>query len=424
MKQKLSSNLNQGEEPLSTFKSIFCIFIMLLIVVTTIYGQTEKQLYEQKCGRCHVAFSPSDYSSEEWPGIVKSMKAQASLTSQEITELTSYLVEKSQKNNDKTNLNRPNIGGYLYTEYFQTPEKVKNYDIHYLAMYISGWANEKINYFAEFELEHGGTGGSNTFVEQAYIDYWFTPTIAIKIGAMLTPFNRFDEFHDPITNYIITRPQMSREIGVSAWKDVGVNFHGYFNITSKSSLGFDLYSINGLGSGTDLRHSRQYRDNNENKALGGRLNFIFNDFFEVGGSAYQGAWDDEGKYNLVMFGAHALLNTPIADFYGEFVQATSENPEGTEEGDLSGYFIQASRLIKDRFRPTIRFGSLDYLDKADVLGRSASKGNKEVNELAFGLTYYPTSKVAFKVEYTLFAEGDRVQEKDNDQFGLQAAIKF
>jgi len=148
------------------------------------------------------------------------MKAQASLIPQEITELTNYHVEKSQKDSDKRIINRPTIGGYLYTEYFQTPEKVKNYDIHYLAMYVSGWANEKINYFAEFELEHGGTGGSNTFVEQAYIDYWFTPNLAVKIGAMLTPFNRFDEFHDPLTNCIITRPQMSREIGVSAWKDV------------------------------------------------------------------------------------------------------------------------------------------------------------------------------------------------------------
>ena len=413
-----------GDFMLKLKVTFFAGLLVVFFGTVTVWGQNDKLFYEQKCGRCHVAFEPTDYASDEWPGIVKSMKAQASLTPQEITELTNYLIEKSQAKSDNARANRPVLGGYLYTEYFQSPEKIKNYDIHYLAMYVSGWANEKINYFAEFELEHGGTGGSNTFVEQAYLDYWFLPNLAIKIGAMLTPFNRFDEFHDPITNQIITRPQMSREIGVSAWKDVGVNFHGYFNLTSKSSVGFDLYSINGLGSGTDLRHSRQYRDNNENKAFGGRLNFILNDYLEVGGSAYKGAWDDDGKYDLTLIGGHFLLNTPLADFYGEVAQATSKNPTETEDGDISGYFVQASRLLKNKFRPTERYGSLDYLDKGTLLGRDAGKGNKDLNELAFGLTYYPVSKVAFKIEYTLFTEGDRVDDKENDQLGLQAAIKF
>jgi len=408
----------------NNFDIIFLAIFFLSALFNPAMGQSGEKLYQQKCGRCHTAFQPSDYSAEEWPGIVRSMKAQASLTPQEIEELTEYLVSQSQGEQGKVQSTHPTFGGYLYTEYFQTPEKTKNYDIHYLAFYASGWANEKIYYFGEFELEHGGTGGSNTFVEQAYLDYWFTSNIAIKIGAMLAPFNRFDEFHDPLTNYIITRPQMSREIGVSAWKDVGVNLHGYFNLTKSTSLGFDLYSLNGLGDGTDLRHSRQYRDNNENKAFGGRVNFMFSDFLEVGASAYQGAWDDDGKLDLTMFGSHFLLNTPIADFYGEYAQANSENPDGTNDGDISGYFVQASRLFCSKYRPTIRFGSLDYLDEGDVLGRSASKGNKDLNELAFALTYYPTSKVAFKIEYTLFSEGDRVEEKDNNQFGLQAAVKF
>jgi len=403
-----------------TFLTIFT----LIAQFNTAMGQSEQELFEQKCGRCHAALQPSDYSAKEWPGIVRSMKAQASLTPQEIQEITDYLVKQSQNEQEKVQSSQPTLGGYLYTEYFQTPEKTKNYDIHYLALYASGWATENIYYFGEFELEHGGTGGSNTFVEQAYMDYWFTPNVAIKIGAILAPFNRFDEFHDPLTNYIITRPQMSREIGVSAWKDVGVDLHGYFNLTNTTSLGFDLYSINGLGDGTDLRHSRQYRDNNENKAFGARVNFVFNDFLEVGGSVYQGAWDDEGELNLTMFGSHFLLNTPIADFYGEYAQATSENPEDLDDGNMSGYFIQASRLFCSKYRPTIRFGSLDYLDEGNVLGRSANKGNKDLNELAFAFTYYPTSKVAFKVEYTLFSEGDRLEEKDNDQFGLQAAVKF
>ena len=77
----------------------------------------------------------------------------------------------------------------MYTEYFRSPEKTKNFDLHYLAFAVSGSVMENVNYMGEFELEHGGKG-DNTFVEQAYIDWWFRPNVALKVGAMLTPFFR------------------------------------------------------------------------------------------------------------------------------------------------------------------------------------------------------------------------------------------
>jgi hypothetical protein len=405
-------------------EAVLSLLVLFVIGARPVSAQQGAFLYEAKCSRCHMAFAPEDYPAEEWPGIVRSMKAQAALTAEEVDILSDYLVSESDQSPADGVSYKPVLGGYLYTEYFQTPEAAKNFDIHYLALYTYGWVSEKIFYFGEFELEHGGTGGSNTFVEQAYLDYWFTSNLALKIGAILTPFNRFDEFHDPISNFIVTRPQVSREIGVSAWKDVGLDFHGYFNLTPKSSLGFDLYSINGLGSGANLRGSRQYRDNNEDLPFGGRLNFMYGDMLEVGSSLYQGKWDDDGLHNLNLLGAHLLLKTDFADIYGEYSSATSENATPSTDGEMSGYFIQASRLFSSRYRTTVRYGALDYLDTGDQSGRDPAKGDKDLSELALGFTYYPSSKVAFKIEYNLFAEGDRAIEKDNDQLGLQVAVKF
>ncbi|MBT3231245.1 MAG: hypothetical protein HN356_00375 [Calditrichaeota bacterium] len=408
---------------------IWVRFLVLFIVVGTsviggdAFALSSKNLYELKCGRCHVAFEPSEFTAQEWPGIVRSMKAQAALTASETQEITEYLVNASQGEDSEHSGNRPSFGGYLYTEYFQSPKKIKNFDIHYLAFHISGWASDNISYFGEFELEHGGKG-EDTFVEQAFLDWWVRPTTAVKIGAMLTPFNRFDEFHDPLMNYLITRPQVSRELGVSAWKEVGVDLHGYFNIADTGVLSYDLYTINGLGEGDNLRKSRQYRDNNESRAFGGRVNYVFKDMLEAGASMYQGAWDDEADYNLSMFGAHLMMQTPFAEIFGEYTQATSENPGDVGDGEMSGYFIQASRLFNGAYRPTVRYGMLDYLDEGDKRGRDSDNGNKDLTELALGLSYYPTSKVAFKFEYTIFTEGDRMEEVDNNQIGLQAAVKF
>jgi hypothetical protein len=389
------------------------------------FAQQDSALYEAKCGRCHVAYDPSDFSAEEWPGIVRSMRAQAALNIEDEEAITEYLLSLTGEGEDApvTVSHSPSLGGYIYTEYFQTPDRRSNFDIHYLAFYAYGWINDKIYYFGEFELEHGGTGGNNTFVEQAYLDYWFVPNVAVKIGAILTPYNRFDEFHDPLMNYLVTRPQVSREIGVSAWKDVGVDVHGYLNITPTSSVGFDAYVINGLGDGSRLRGSRQYRDNNENLAVGGRVNVMHGDIIEIGGSYYTGKWDDDGMYNLRLLGAHVLLNTPVADIYGEYSNGNSENGPGVADGDMSGFFVQASRLFESKYRATVRYGDLDYLDTR-TLADGPVTTDRDQSEFVFGFTYYPTSKVAFKLEYNFFLEGSRATQEDNNQLGIQAAVKF
>jgi hypothetical protein len=406
-------------------KGVFLAVLFGLGIPGSLAAQTDAELYEAKCGRCHAAYSPDSYASDEWPGIVKSMRALAGLTAEQETRLSEYLAGlAAEGSGPESSREGPTLGGYLYTEYFQDQQKAKNFDIHYLALVVSGWAKDNIQYFAEFELEHGGTGGSNTFVEQAYIDYWFTDGLALKIGAILTPFNRFDELHDPLSNFTISRPQVSREIGVSAWKDVGIVLHGFRNLSEDVTVGFDAYSINGLGDGSNLRGSRQYRDNNENRALGGRANVVYRDFLEVGVSGYQGAWDDAGDLDVAMLGGFLLLRTPLADTWGEYLSAETDNPAPEESGDISGYFFQASKLIADRFRPTIRYGMLDYLDPGTQFGRDPGKGNKDLSELVFSFAFYPTSMVALKAEYIVFSEGDRVPDVDNNLFGLQAAVKF
>jgi len=351
------------------------------------------------------------------------MRAQAGLTSQEAAELSEYLVTGSGSNPEGSTATGPSVSGYTYTEYFRTPDVTKNFDIHYLAIAVSGRALDNVSYVGEFELEHGGTGGDNTFVEQAYIDWWLRPDVALKVGAMLVPFNRFDDFHDPLMNLLITRPQVSREIGVSAWKDVGLDLHGYVVLGGQTSLSCDLYTVNGLGAGANLRGSRQYRDNNEELAYGGRLSVLHGNVLEIGASGYRGAWDDTGRHDLTMLGSHLMLHTSIADVYGEWARAASENPGPTRDGDMSGYFIQASRLFGAQYRGTVRWGALDYLDGSEELGRSSAKGDKDLRELVLGLSYYPARKFVVKMEYAFYGEG-RGPERDNDQLGLQVAVKF
>jgi hypothetical protein len=123
-----------------------------------------------------------------------------------------------------------------------------------------------------------------------------------------------------------------------------------------------------------------------------------------------------------MFGVHFLGRAGDLSLYGEFSKALSGNPDPFETGKAEGYFFQGSYLIRRHFRPTVRFGSLDYLDLSDDLGRKSTDFDRKI--LALGFNYYLTPSVVFKVEYDLYFPGDRELDTNKDLFALQAAVRF
>ncbi|MFQ6038891.1 MAG: porin [Candidatus Aminicenantales bacterium] len=394
--------------------------------VLPMYSQSDvsqgEKLYDLKCGRCHFAYSPQKYTVEEWKTILKEMGPLAGLDEKSERAILDYLEMATSEKEKGALPTVPVLAGYLYTEFFSSEDAVDTFDLHYLNVNITGRIHERVSYRAEFEFEHGGGKANPPFIEQAYMDIWVSRSTAIRVGAMLTPFNRFDEFHGPLENLLITRPQMSREIGVSAWKEVGIDVHGNLFLQKDVYLTYDVYAINGLGSGSRLRNSRQYKDNNDAKSLGFRLAGVYSDRWELGFSYYRGAWDDPGELDLQIVGLHFLGRTGNFTFFAEYARSVSEKPEPLEQGKADGYFLQVSYLLEGKFRPTVRYGTLDYLDQGNLLGRRPTDTDTKV--LALGVNYYLTRSIVFKVEVDLVGEGERIPERDNDLLAFQAAVRF
>jgi hypothetical protein len=407
---------------------IFLIFFVMTLIITStaVDGRPVqadgKQLYENKCGRCHFIYAPAKHDIEEWKTIVADWRTAAGLDMESEKAILAYLEKESATVSSKNMPSHPVLSGYLYTEFFSAKNITDTFDIHYLSISLSGRLHDRVSYRAEFELEHGGGAEEPPFVEQAYLDVRLFDGLQVKIGAMLTPFNRFDQFHAPLENKLVTRPQMSQEIGVSAWKDVGVDVHGSLVLTKNFFLSYDAYVINGLGAGSRLRKSRHYTDNNDAKSFGFRLSGVMNDRIEAGGSFYHGAWDNDGTLALDMYGAHFLGSFGELDIFAEYSRADSENPAALPKGKAEGYFLQASYLLSGKWRPTVRYGTLDYLDMGNLLGRRPTNTDRKV--IAFGLNYYLTNMIVFKAEYDFILEGERNTTVDNNLLALQAAIKF
>ena len=402
------------------------IFLSCLALPLSLISQGSidqgRDLYELKCGRCHFAYAPQKYSADEWHTIMADMGPQSGLTEESEKLILRYLAKEASEKERGSLPTSPVFAGYIYSEFFASPASTDTFDIHYLNVSITGRIHERVSYRAEFEFEHGGGNEEPPFIEWAYMDLMLMRNMGVKIGAILAPFNRFDDFHAPLENYLVTRPQMSREIGVSAWKEVGLNLHGNVFLSKNLYLNYDAYVINGLGAGSRLRSSRQYRDNNDAKSLGFRLAGVYNDRWELGASCYHGAWDDDGEFSVDMYGFHFLGKMGDADIYAEYSNARSENPEPEDNGKADGYFVQLSYLIQDKFRPTIRYGTLDYLDLGNMLGRMPTDFDKKV--WALGFNYYLTRAIVFKVEYDFIGEGSRAEPEDNNLLAFQAAVRF
>ena len=50
-----------------------------------------KSLYENSCNKCHKLYSPSEFSKEEWPRILKKMQKKAKLDDPQIAGIQDYI---------------------------------------------------------------------------------------------------------------------------------------------------------------------------------------------------------------------------------------------------------------------------------------------------------------------------------------------
>jgi hypothetical protein len=400
----------------------FFLTLMPLVVQAQSQAYQGESLYELKCGRCHLVYAPQKYSPEEWKTVMKEMGPLSGLNEETEKAIITYLDDNAGEKKLGGLPTAPVLGGYIYTEFFSSEASTDTFDIHYLNVNLAGRLHERISYRAEFEFEHGGGEAEPPFIEQAYMDVWFKRNMALRIGAIIAPFNRFDDFHAPLENMMVTRPQMSREISVSAWKEVGINLHGNIFITPDFYLNYDAYMINGLGSGSRLRGSRQYRDNNDAKSIGYRVSGVFQDQWELGTSLYHGAWDDDGNHDVDMLGFHFLGRLDDFSLYAEYARALSDNPEPQDKGNMDGYFIQGSYLLFSKFRPSVRIGNLDYLDLGNQLGRKPTDFDRMI--LALGFNYYLSNSIVFKFEYDFYFPGEREEDANKNLLALQAAVRF
>lgn len=285
---------------------------------------------------------------------------------------------------------------------------------------LSGQPHERLGFFAEIEFERaatvGGERGGEVLVEQAHATYTLSPWLNLRAGVLLLPFGNFSIDHYAPNRDVITKPLVSFVVAPSDWTDNGFGFLGEGPLGNNWTFDYELYAVSGLDADITALGTRAARqpfgvDNNNDKALVGRMAFNRQGWLELGLSAYHGKYDDADRHRLLGWAVDTSVEQGRLRFTGEFNHFEAERPGAEPNAVLEGWY---TRLVLDITPPWLRRGwhgqvfpgarldAVAQVDEAQIEGPldatpgSPQSMNRE-RRFTLGLNYRPTHHWVLKL---------------------------
>lgn len=328
-------------------------------------------------------------------------------------------------------LDNASLGGYGELHYNDVtynengPQTPGELDFHRFILFAGYNFNDWISFRSELELEHTliepGEGGE-VALEQAYVDLRIKPTFGVRAGLMLVPVGIINPIHEPPTFNGVERPNVEKYIIPTTWRESGIGIYG----ESENGLSYELYAMAGLDAlgigGTGIRGARQngFEASTDNIAATGRLeyqptlnlklgiSYFFSDLSTnaVYGNDMQGTTFHLGEFHAVyqnqgfqarLLGVYSLIT--------EVEQLNTTIGNGAGESQYGAYLELGYDLLRlgdlDTEHQLILFGRGEFYNTQLTTVSITANPENDRYEYTAGLTYKPTSRVAFKADYQL-----------------------
>jgi hypothetical protein len=312
------------------------------------------------------------------------------------------------------------ISGYLAFQYVKGQEQTNITDGSFgnsqLGLIFSDEIAPKINYIAEIRFK----GESRIEIEQAWVGFNLSELLNFNLGMYVVPFGKYNQINRPHQTMLINSPLIIEKMFPSSWRDIGVQLEG-----RTGGIYYSAYMGNGLYESVNLEGGQQFRDNNLDKAIGGRLGTALDKSLEVAVSYYRGKYDDANSRDLTLQGADLIWSSEGVQILAEYLKASIQNPESFAEGKVEGFYIQGSSE-SGSLRPVVSYQRLKYEDPFHGQGFTSTTPGAGISEdksrWAVGLVYFASENVFLSFEYD-FNREKNLEIKDNS-YSLQVAISF
>jgi len=312
------------------------------------------------------------------------------------------------------------FSGYLSFEYVKGQEQTDVTDGSFrksqLGLIFSDEIAPKIDYVAEIRFKEE----SRIEIEQAWVGFNLSDLLNLKLGMYVVPFGKYNQMNRPHQTMLINAPLIIEKMFPSSWRDIGIQLEG-----RTGGIYYSAYMGNGLYESVNLEGSQQFKDNNLNKAVGGRLGTALSESLEVALSYYRGKYDEANERDLTLQGVDLIWSSEGVQFLAEYLKAFLQNPEGFAEGKVEGFYVQGS-FESGNLRPVVSYQRLKYEDPFHGQGfPSLSPGagiSEDKSRWALGLVYFASENVFLSFEYD-FNREKNLEIKDNS-YSLQVALSF
>jgi hypothetical protein len=295
----------------------------------------------------------------------------------------------------------------------------------------------------EFEFEDGET---EVMAEYADVSYVLNDYLTAGGGKFLLPLGVFNpKIHPAWINKLPDRPlPYSDDVGIAPEADLGAFLRGGAPI-GLTKINYDAYVSNGPALITDSADDAgklnfdNTDDNNDNKAVGGRIGWLPVPELEVGYSVQfaQVNPSDFEDTNALIQAVDASWRKDIdpirgtLELRGEWVwsqvdEATYDSTGSmgfgplTFSNDRSAGYLQAAYRASRSESKVLR--SLEFVGRYDILNvPSGAPASPDENRPTFGVDYWVTPSFVVKTAYQL---DNRKDASDQDAFFIQAALGF
>lgn len=211
------------------------------------------------------------------------------------------------------------VHGYATFDWYKKREAPNTFDMHYFNILVGAELGENITTELQLEHEHG----DEISIRYAQVDLRLREDLYLRAGIFLVPFGVYNEFLYPeFLSKLPRNPLVSayRHIVPTAWNDTGIQLFGEQALRSTGLLQWNVYATNGLRQIDDPETPhiddggaiREMRGNTRDKASGGkalgaRVTLSPVKVFNIGASAYSGAYTEDDSQRITFLGAHTGL---------------------------------------------------------------------------------------------------------------------
>lgn len=351
------------------------------------------------------------------------------------------------------------LGGYMDHELFMTGE-TSTFTQHRFIPFIFAQPVDYIHVTAEIEFEYGGfvksgsasgadtdgDGDVNTIsnsttdgelkLEYAFMDWILSDALSLRGGVLLTPLGKFNLIHDSPLNDLTNRPIVSRNLLPTTLSEAGMGIFGSF-YPQDWVVGYELYVVNGfnqkiIDGSKRLRvrggRGSQKTDNNENKAITGRVSVSPALGVDMGVSGHHGKYDAMGENSLTIAALDLDFQRGPLQLIGEGAVVNAEIPSGSPTAESQmGFYAQLGyhfgfgairRYPEGVFTGVVRWDRVDYDTDHD--------GDDE-QMATFGFNFRPVEGTVVKADYSwgwTRGVGGTTWSTPNELFSLSLATYF